>query len=75
VIRGAATVAGQALMFAKIGPAGVPVLVNGAVGLMAVVDGRPISVFSPAVRDGRIVEINIVANPDRLAALDLRGVL
>lgn len=75
VIRGAATVAGQALMFAKIGPAGVPVLVNGAVGLVAVVDGHPISVFSPAVRDGRIVEINIVADPDRLAALDLRGVL
>lgn len=75
VIRGAATVAGQALMFAKIGPAGVPVLVNGAVGLIAVVDGRPTSVFSPAIRDGRIVEINIVADPERLAGLDLRGIL
>jgi hypothetical protein len=39
------------------------------------VDGRPTSVFSPAIHDGRIVEINIVADPDRLAALDLRGVL
>lgn len=75
VIRGAATVAGQALMFAKIGPAGVPVLVNGAVGLVAVVDGRPTSVFSPAIRDGRIVEINIVADPERLAGLDLRALL
>jgi RNA polymerase sigma factor (sigma-70 family) len=75
VIRGAAAVAGQALTFARLGPAGLPVLVNGSVGLLAVVDGRPTSVFSPAIRDGRIVEINIVADPDRLARLDLRGVI
>jgi hypothetical protein len=47
----------------------------GSVGLLAVVDGHPTSVFSPAIRDGRIVEISIVADPDRLAGLDLRGVL
>jgi RNA polymerase sigma-70 factor (ECF subfamily) len=75
VIRGSAAVAGQALMFAKLGPAGVPVLVNGAVGLLAVVDGQPTSVFSPSIRDGRIVEINIVADPERLAGLDLRALL
>ena len=33
------------------------------------------SVFSPVVRDGRIVEINILADPERLARLDLDGVL
>jgi RNA polymerase sigma factor (sigma-70 family) len=75
VIRGAAAVAGQALMFAKLGPAGIPVLVNGSVGLVAVVDGRPMSVFSPTISDGRIVEINIVADPDRLAELNLREVI
>jgi RNA polymerase sigma factor (sigma-70 family) len=75
VIRGAAAVAGQALMFAKLAPAGVPVLVNGSVGMLAVVEGRPTSVFSPVIRDGRIIEINIVADPDRLAGLDLRGVI
>jgi hypothetical protein len=75
VIRGAAAVAGQALTFAKLAPAGVPVLVNGSVGLLAVVEGRPTSVFSPVIRDGRIIEINIVADPDRLAGLDLRGVI
>ena len=36
-------------------------------------DGRPVSVFSPMIRDGRIVEINILADPERLARLDLRG--
>jgi RNA polymerase sigma factor (sigma-70 family) len=75
VIRGAAAVAGQALMFAKLGPAGIPVLVNGSVGLVAVVDGRPMSVFSPTISEGRIVEINIVADPDRLAELNLREVI
>jgi len=75
VIRGAATVAGQAVMFSRVGPKAVPVLVNGSVGLLAVVDGRPMSVFSPVIRDGRIVEINIVADPDRLAGLDLRALL
>jgi RNA polymerase sigma-70 factor (ECF subfamily) len=74
VIRGAAAVAGQALTFSRLGPAEIPVLVNGSVGLVSVVDGRPTAVFSPAIRDGRIVEINIVADPDRLAALDLHDV-
>ena len=75
VVRGAANVASRALMFAKLGPAGIRVLVNGSVGLIAVVDGRPTSVFSPVIRDGRIVEINIVADPDRLAGLDLQEVI
>jgi RNA polymerase sigma-70 factor (ECF subfamily) len=75
LIRGAAAVAGQALTFAKLGHAGVPVLVNGSVGLLGLVDGRPTSVFSPSIRDGRIVEINIVADPERLSRLDLRGVI
>jgi hypothetical protein len=75
VVRGAAEVAGRALMFARLGPAAVPVLVNGSVGLVSILDGRPATVFSPEIRDGRIVEINIVADPDRLAALDLRDVI
>ena len=33
--------------------------------------GFAVSVFSPVIRDGRIVEINILADPERLARLDL----
>jgi RNA polymerase sigma-70 factor, ECF subfamily len=47
------------------------VLVNGAVGMIGMRDGQPVSVFSPVIRGGRIVEINILADPERLAALDL----
>jgi RNA polymerase sigma-70 factor (ECF subfamily) len=53
----------------------VLVLVNGVLGLLSVRDGRPVSVFSPVVRGGRIVEINILADPERLARLDLHGVV
>jgi RNA polymerase sigma factor (sigma-70 family) len=71
VLRGAAAVAGQALLFSRTGPLARPVVINGAVGLVSVVDGRPAAVFSPTVRGGRIVEINILADPDRIARLDL----
>jgi RNA polymerase sigma-70 factor (ECF subfamily) len=75
LLRGAATVAGRALMFSKLGPTGVPVLVNGSVGVVSMLEGRLASIFSPVIRDGRIVEINILADPERLADLDLRDVL
>jgi len=77
VIRGAVAVASQARSFRRSGHEAtqVMVLVNGAVGMIGMRDGRPVSVFSPVVRDGRIVEINILADPERIAALDLSEVL
>ncbi len=75
VVRGAVEVASRATAFRRTGLEQVLVLVNGAVGLVTVRQGRPVSVFSPVIRDGRIVEINILADPERLARLDLGGVL
>jgi RNA polymerase sigma factor (sigma-70 family) len=77
VVRGAAEVASQATAFRRSGhePTQVMVLVNGAVGMLGLRDGRPVSVFSPVIRNGRIVEINILTDPERLAALDLSDVL
>lgn len=69
VVHGAAAVAGQAMLYAQLAPAGRPALVNGAVGVVTVVDGRPVSVMAVTVSDGRIVGLDIVADPDRLAAL------
>jgi RNA polymerase sigma-70 factor (ECF subfamily) len=76
-VRGAAEVASQASAFRRSGhePAQVMVLVNGAMGMLGLRDGRPVSVFSPVIRNGRIVEINIISDPDRLARLDLSDVL
>jgi RNA polymerase sigma factor (sigma-70 family) len=73
--RGATQVASRAAAFRQTGVEQMYVLVNGAVGLLSLRDGRPASVFSPVVRDGRIVEINILADPERLARLDLSQVV
>jgi RNA polymerase sigma-70 factor (ECF subfamily) len=66
VVRGAAAVAGQALMFSS--PAAVlhPALVNGAAGVVVTVAGRPVAVMGFIVTDGRIVEINAIAEPERV---------
>ena len=63
------SIASRASSFRRAGLEQTHVLVNGAVGLLASRDGRPVSLFTPVVRDGRIVEINILADPERLARL------
>jgi len=73
-IRGAANVANQALTFSRLGAGGGVIhraLVNGAAGVVSVRDGRPFSVLGFTVAGGRIVEIDILADPERLARLDL----
>ena len=74
-VRGARAVANQALTFSRLGGPGRvsrPVLVNGAAGVVSQdPDGRPFSVMGFTVSGGRIVEIDILANPERLSKLDL----
>jgi RNA polymerase sigma-70 factor (ECF subfamily) len=72
-VRGAANVANQALTFSRLGAGGVihRALVNGAAGVVAVRDGQPFSVLGFTVAGGRILEIDILADPARLARLDL----
>jgi RNA polymerase sigma-70 factor (ECF subfamily) len=69
VVHGARTVAGQALTFSRLAPAARPATVNGGPGLITIVDGRVVSVMAVTVHDGRIVELDIIADPDRLAGL------
>ena len=49
-----------------------PARVNGAAGAIVLADGRPHAVMAFTVARGKIVEINLVLDPDRLARLDLR---
>ena len=70
-MRGAATVAGRALMFAGVSRFVRPALVNGAAGVVVVTDGGPVSVMAFTVHDGAIVRIDVVADPERLATYDL----
>ena len=71
VIRGAAAVASQALMFRRLHPYVRPALVNGTAGVVVTPRGRPLSVMAFTVRQGKIVEIDALADPERLRRLDL----
>jgi RNA polymerase sigma factor (sigma-70 family) len=70
-VRGAEQVAGQALMWSRVVPTMRRALVNGAAGMVGLRDGRPVSVGAITIRNGRIVELDILADPDRIAQLDL----
>jgi RNA polymerase sigma factor (sigma-70 family) len=70
-VRGAAEVAKRALIWSRVDLVQHRALVNGAAGLVATRDGVPFSVASVLVREGKIVEMDILADPDRLARLDL----
>ena len=71
IIRGAQTVARQAVMFASPSRQVRPVLVNGAVGVVVTIDGQPVSVMGFTVTDGRIVAIDVLADSTRISQLDL----
>lgn len=70
-IHGAEAVAGQALTFARHAATPVPVLVNGAAGVISLVDDVPRSLLSFTVRDGRVHRMDILADPARIERLDL----
>jgi RNA polymerase sigma-70 factor (ECF subfamily) len=68
-VRGATAVASGASAFQRLEPVVRPVLVNGAVGVVAIVDGEPFSMAAFTVVDGRIVAIDILTDRDRLRAI------
>jgi RNA polymerase sigma-70 factor (ECF subfamily) len=74
VFRGASAVAEQAMAFARrYGAIARPALVNGAAGIVAAESGRTYSVLDFAVRRGKIVQVDILADPARLQKLDVGG--
>jgi RNA polymerase sigma-70 factor (ECF subfamily) len=71
VVRGAETVASQALMWSRVDLTMRRALINGAAGVVATRDGQTFSISAITVRRGKIVEIDILSDPRRLARLDL----
>ena len=71
-LRGAEQVARGALAFSRLGVLRLPALVNGAPGLVCMLDGKPFSVMAFTIRGGKIAEIYILHEPERLSQLDLR---
>jgi RNA polymerase sigma-70 factor (ECF subfamily) len=70
-VRGAEAVAGQALMYSRLGVLAQPALINGVPGAVSVRDGKTIAVGAFTVSGGKIVAIDILADPERLSQLDL----
>ncbi len=72
VVRGARAVAEQALTFSQLIAFVRPVLVNGAAGIASwLPGGRLFSVMGFTVARGKIVEIDVLADPERLRQPDL----
>ncbi|MER6253395.1 sigma-70 family RNA polymerase sigma factor [Streptomyces sp. NPDC001584] len=69
--RGAAEVASQAITFARFAEAAHAALVNGVPGVVAMAEGRALSVMAFTIRDGRITALDILTDPERLARIDL----
>jgi RNA polymerase sigma factor (sigma-70 family) len=71
VVRGARAVVEQALTFHRLAQFARPALVNGAPGILTAVDGQAVAVMGFTISDGRITEINILADRERLQRLDV----
>nr|WP_317619968.1 sigma-70 family RNA polymerase sigma factor [Streptomyces sp. CBMA156] len=72
VLSGAGTVAGQAVLWGTLSPFARPALVNGTAGAVVIGDnGRALSVMAFTVVGGAIAAIDVLTDPERLAALDL----
>ncbi|MBE3015754.1 sigma-70 family RNA polymerase sigma factor [Microbispora sp. NEAU-D428] len=71
VVRGARAVARETVVLGRRARFAEPALVNGAVGVVVAPRGRLLLALALAVEDERIAEIDVVADPVRLRALDL----
>jgi len=75
LVHGPQVVASSAMTFRAVAATATRTLVNGTPGGVAwTPDGRPFAVISFTVSGGRIVEIDVLADPERLAALDMSPV-
>lgn len=70
-IRGAEQVARGAQTFSRLGLLRRPVLVNGVAGALCLLEGKPFVVMAFMVRGGKIVQIDILGDPERLSRLDV----
>ncbi|MFJ6482520.1 sigma-70 family RNA polymerase sigma factor [Streptomyces sp. NPDC091682] len=71
LVRGAVTVATGAMAAMQRARSTAPVLIDGVVGLAMAPLGRLFLVLGFTIEDGLITEIDVVAEPERLGALEL----
>ena len=70
VLRGAAAVARQSILARGIPAIAIyPVLVNGAAGAVVTSRGRPFAILGFIVAEGKIVEMDILGDPERVGSI------
>jgi RNA polymerase sigma-70 factor (ECF subfamily) len=75
LVSGARAVGEQAMTFRRFTETATRILVNGIPGGVAwMPDGSPFAILTLTVKGERIVEIEVLADPDRLSQLDLTAV-
>jgi RNA polymerase sigma-70 factor (ECF subfamily) len=70
-VRGAQDVARRAAMWSRADLTMHPALINGAAGVVATRNGVVFSIASVIVHNGKIAEMDFLADPERLRQLDL----
>jgi RNA polymerase sigma-70 factor (ECF subfamily) len=71
VVQGAANVARGAIAFSRLDMEVRPALINGAAGTVTFRDGQPFAIAGFTIRNRKIVEMDIIGDPERLSRLDL----
>jgi RNA polymerase sigma-70 factor (ECF subfamily) len=69
-VRGAEQVARRAQGFSRLDLLKHPAFVNGKAGLLFTLEGKPFSAASFTIRNGKIVEMDIVRDAERLSELE-----
>ena len=69
IVRGAPAVARQARLGANPAAVLLPVLVNGAAGVVITLDGQPHGIMAFTVVNDQVVELDIIGDPDRIRSV------
>ena len=70
-VRGAAAVAARAITGLRSAQVTLPALINGAVGIVNAAEARPISLQAFTITDAKIIAIDLIDDPGRIAEADL----
>ena len=75
VLKGARTIADQAVLSARLAAHSTLVLIDGRPGVAASIDGRVVSVMAFGIADGRVTSLDVLADRQRLDELGVNRLL
>jgi RNA polymerase sigma-70 factor (ECF subfamily) len=75
LVEGSRSIAEQAVLSARLAAHSTPILIDGKPGVAAVFQGRVVSIMAFDIVEDRIVALEVLADPSRLASLGVDGSL